>query len=535
MKKLIFLISAGMIVLGSSCKKYLDINQNPNQPTSSTPEATLPEALVGTAGILNSYNSYGSQLVGYSANAGGYGGFGSSVTYNFGNGDFSGLWSGTYDNLNDYQYVLKQTDTLPDYGYYNAIARIMKVFDFQLLVDTYNDVPYSEALQGVTKLTPKYDKAQDIYLSLANQLDSAIATINKAYASQQADPNSNVKNLNSHTDPMFAGDHNKWLKFANTLKLRVIIRATGKVNFANTTFDKAGFLSSDAIVNPGYTRASGKQNPAYNSWAFGYDGSAGNKAWIAAKFVMGYYNGTKIKDDGRGKAIYYNYPNTATNQLGFESNDVPSAPSGNVWLSGANSQSDRGSTSGGNSVGILKGPDAGMPVMLAAESYFLQAEAAVRGLITGDAKSLFNKGIQASFNYLYLLPNLTSAGSDWDPVAATTAYLSDEDNKTNYLVNFDLATTQDQKIEAIITQKYIALNFINGQESWNEYRRTHYPKSASSTANAYASFASTQSTSTRPDKLPTRILYPTTEVSNNSANMPKGINPSTSLIFWALQ
>jgi hypothetical protein len=99
-------------------------------------------------------------------------------------------------------------------------------------------------------------------------------------------------------------------------------------------------------------------------------------------------------------------------------------------------------------------------------------------------------------------------------------------------VNYSLATTPAQKLEAIITQKYIALNFIHGHEAWNEYRRTHYPTVVAG-GTATQTFASSVSESTRADKLPTRIMYPTSEGSYNSENVPSGINPFTSLIFWA--
>ena len=96
-----------------------------------------------------------------------------------------------------------------------------------------------------------------------------------------------------------------------------------------------------------------------------------------------------------------------------------------------------------------------------------------------------------------------------------------------------IATTPDQQLEAIITQKYIALNFINSSEAWNEYRRTGYPRSSNFTSDPTTSFASTLSQSSRPDHLPTRILYPASEYSYNAANVPTGVSPYTSLIFWA--
>jgi hypothetical protein len=532
MKKLILFISAGIVVFGTSCKKYLDINNNPNQATTATAEVVLPQSIVYTASNINAYNTYGSQLVGYSANAGGYGGFGTSVTYGFSNSTFSNLWSIGYDVLTDCQFVIDKTNADPDYGYFNGAARIIKALNFQMLVDAYNDVPYKEALKGTAELTPAYDKAEVIYADLAVQLDSAILVIKATEDREHASSTSNVKKLGSGTDPMFRGSTTQWKKLANTLKLRLMIRARGKVTFANTTFDDAGFLTTDAIVNPGYARENGKQNPSWNSWAFAYDGSNGNRAWVPSRFVMGFYNGQKLSD-ARGYAIYYNFPSTPANQLGFESNSVPSAPSGGAWLSGANTGSDRGSTTGGGSIGILKAASWGEPLLLAAESYFLQAEAAVRGISTGgNAKALFDAGVLASFKYLYLKPDGTY-DPDWVPETDYAAYM--DDNSGSYLVHFELAAGLEQQIEAIITQKYIALNFIHGHEAWNEYRRTHYPAIVNGSSDAYQSFASTQSIITRPDKLPTRVLYPTTEASNNGTNMPKDISNTRSFIFWALQ
>jgi hypothetical protein len=180
----------------------------------------------------------------------------------------------------------------------------------------------------------------------------------------------------------------------------------------------------------------------------------------------------------------------------------------------------------------MKGPDMGEPLMLAAESYFLQAEAAVRGILTSvTAKTAFNNGITASFTYLYKLPN-GSVKSGYSASDSAAAYIAN--NSSSPLVNFDQASTNEQKIEAIITQKYIANNFINSIENWNEYRRTGYPRSGNPLTSPYESFASTQSASTsRPDRLPTRLQYPSSEFSYNPDNVPSGINVLTSLIFWA--
>jgi len=172
-----------------------------------------------------------------------------------------------------------------------------------------------------------------------------------------------------------------------------------------------------------------------------------------------------------------------------------------------------------------------MPLVTAAESSFLQAEAQVRGIISGDPEASFNAGILASFTYLYELPDDATIGSGLDPATDFADYQTA--NAASYLVNWSLATTDDKKIEAIITQKYIAVNMINSQEGWNEYRRTGYPVSSTSTNDPNLSMVSTLSQSTHTDKLPTRILYPASEYSYNAANVPTGISPYSSTIFWA--
>ncbi len=518
MKRLSLIIIAGATLLASSCKKYLDINTNPNSATSTTPELIIPQALTGTAANLNQFNTYGEQQSGYGANAGGYGGFGTAISYNYSSSDYQGLWGTTYDNLEDYQAVLNATNgQLPHYSYANAVARIMKALSYELMVDAYNSVPYTDALKADTVLTPTYTDPLVIYKDLADQLDKAIATINTGLATPGVA-------LLGTSDVLFKGDMVKWKQLANTIKLRIVLFGTGKVTFTNTTFTTDGFLTTDALINPGFTRDNGRQNPKWNSYGFGYTGSDATKSWIPTKFILTFYNGNKLQDSGRGKAMYYLYPNVGTNQLGYENVDVPKCPSGSYWYPSSN----RVGASAGSTTGALKGPEAGYPVITAAESYFLQAEAAMKGMITGNDATLFKSGITASFNYLYQLPdNKTLVG---DPVAAANQYALD--NPNTYLVNYAMASTAAQKLEAIITQKYVAMNFVNSEAAWNDYRRTHYPTITGTAATS--TFASTVSESTRADKLPTRILYPVSEGQYNPKNVPRGISPFTSTIFWAL-
>src|SRR5579863_2917408 len=130
----------------------------------------------------------------------------------------------------------------------------------------------------------------------------------------------------------------------------------------------------------------------------------------------------------------------------------------------------------------MKGPNMGEPLMLLAESDFLMAEADLRGILSGTAATDFNNGIAASFSYLEAGPSLTS-GTPVTPGAISDAAAYQAANSTKYLANYSLAATPAQQLEAIITQKYIALNYINGEEAWSEYRRTGYPVSSSLSLN----------------------------------------------------
>ncbi len=505
-----------MLMIGfSSCTKFLDINKNPNQPTSSTPELVLPQALTGAATVMNNYNTMGAQLGGYMANAGGYGGFGANVTYDFSAGDYANCWNTTYDNLTDFQWIITNTTEDPTYAYFSAVSKIMKAFEFQLLVDTYNDLPYAEAFQENQKLTPVYDDAKSVYTAIYALLDEAIGEIKSASGSE--------KELGT-ADVVFGGDTDAWIRFANTIKLRIAIR--GKAGGLSLTGDYSdGFITKDVLVNPGFRKENGKQNPTYNNWAYTYSGTPGNRAWMPTQFVYNFYFGKLT--DYRGYAIFNPYDNfdRGTNQLGYEGNDVEKAAAAGNWTyTGSDQKSD-------NNIGLMKGPGAGRPLITLAEADFLQAEAALDGGlgVTGDAEELFNKGVKDSYRYVYSRLDGTFDLGGWDPQADYEAYL---DLNDSYLVHFENTSSNAEKLEAIITQKYIAVNMINSDQGWNDFRRTGFPKIVNGSSDGLLTFASTQSKSTRPDKLISRVLYPTSERSYNNANMPKDITVFTSRIFW---
>ena len=519
MKKIKIYIFMGLMAVVSitSCKKFMDINENPNSATEGTPELVLPQSIVRTASLMVNLNNFGSRLIGYQANAGGYGGWGDVVSYNYTTGSWASIFESIYKANEDLQ-IVKDLSRIDDaHNAFIAAALVLQSYNYQTLVDVYNDVPYTEALTGAKALQPKYDKAEDIYKALADSIDVALGMLD-ATATTTAFKNA---------DPLFKGNITSWKQFANTVKLRLVLRANGKVSFTNTSFNPAGFLAADALVNPGYSKIDGKQNPMWSSWAYSASGSSVSVAYIPTPYVLSFYDGSKIVDDVRAKLVFRGGLGVATNQLGYQGDDAKKGPTPSAWILAANTATSYG-------VGLLKGPDMGQPIMLASESYFLQAQANLKG-ITGtaaDAKTNFEKGILESFRYLEKT-NTGAIGSGYVPQDDYDAYVLA--NAGNRLVDFDLATTDEQKVEAIVTQEYIAMNMVSGHQAWFEFLRTGYPANtgANSTANKQNTFVSFTSEATSPNKLPARILYPASEYKYNAGNIPAGINAFTSKIFWA--
>jgi hypothetical protein len=519
-----------ILVTATSCKKsYLDINENPNSATASTPELVLPAALTTTGGLLVTYLDYGNWMAGYQANAGGYSYTGSTtITYAFTSLSNNGLYTSPFANLKDYQYIIDNTTGVEKYALFNAVARIMKSYTYQKLVDEYGDVPYSEALKGNAVVTPKYDDAATVYKALVAEIDASIAEL-QTYGS-----NSTVTALGK-SDVVFDGNVTKWIQFANNIKLRILTRARTSsisdfVTTAFSSFSAEGFLTDDVIIDPGYSSASAIQNPMWNTYHSSYTGTATGTgiSRIPTTWIMSFYNGVKLADSRRGGLTYKNFGSTPVNQLGNES--APSAISGYpAWYIGVGT-----GASAPEAQGILKSRVMGQIIFPAFETYFLLAEAALNGYaLAGTAKTNFDDGIEASFNYLEKFGSSNAVTASSTPEADAKAYQAANvtTESTRYLANYDLATTYAQRLEAIITQKYIALNFVDSYEAWTEFRRTTYPKIVNGSGSATATFASSQSSSTRVDRLAVRSIYPQNEYNLNS-NTPAGINVFTNKIFW---
>lgn len=491
MKKYISIIFAVLAVTASSCKKtYLDeLKDNPNTPSVASPGLLLSGSLKNTASIINGTNfiQYGA-YVGYLSRSTGFQVFTNLDQYQITTADFNSF-TPLYSDVANYNAIVGSNSG----ANYTAIAKIMLAYDFEALVDGYNNVPYFAALQGAKNFTPAYDDASKIYDDLLVQLDASIKLIQGATA---ADINPGV------ADIMFGGNMTNWLKFANTLKLRIAIRQsniaakTAALKAATQATQALGYLdgTTAGTVNPGYTNNDangGQQNPLYITFGYTQSGSArgGNQNYQANSYAINYYTNNS---DPRLTRIYA--PNPAGNVIGSFFGGTVTSPVAAV-------------TPSKFGPGVLS-PTAPGILISAEESLFLQAEAVAAGYITtGTAQGYYNAGITASFAKL----GVTNAA------AAATTYIANHAYPTG--------GTFAQQQEAIITQKWAALNPFGEFEAFNELRRTGYP--ANIPLSIYPG--------ANPPNQVTRIQYPTIEYAANAANVGQQgtINIFTSKIFWA--
>ena len=549
------LFAAALLSTATGCEKFLDINQNPNAftPESVTPDVVLAQALNTTGGLysggtvggatgsVQNFNSYSSWAAGYWTKTNTINGYPEEQTYNYTTSFYANLFNNTYDNLNDYNII--QINGATAYPNHAAIARIMKAYDYLLLVDQYGDIPYSQALKGAANVTPAYDKAQDIYKDLLVQLTGAIADITAAPSTARTV---------GPEDIVFRGNMVSWKRFANSLKLRILLRESQTNDAALNTDVRTqlqalqgaadGFITSDVVVQPGYAQNLNQQNPFYNRYAYTQAGVAATERnyQVPTQYILDQY---KNNNDPRLSQLYTMgatlavaggtpTPGYIGGILGEATPPATGAPSVVTRQAsrfrGAEATTPGGSTSGG----IFKGFNQATPIMLLSEQLFNKAEAETRGLFTGGdvaAKQDYLDGIKASFLYYYraaaTTPTTLAAATaatpgvtQYDTFIATTATAGS--NVANPLVNFDVATTNGTlgKQAIIIYQKYLAMNSVTSTEAWDDVRRTGLPKIP----------IALQATV---GKLPTRLLYPLSEASTNSGNVPKGVDQFTK-IFW---
>ena len=405
-----------------------------------------------------------------------------------------------------YTNYLKVKTITESKGYIYAWANIIRVAVMLRVTDTYGPIPYSK--MGGPQLATEYDAVQDVYHHMICDLNNSIEIL-ISYAKESRNRVTSMAEF----DLVYHGDFSKWIKLANSLKLRMAVR----IGLADTEEDVMVMISaieSDVILkNDDNAFLPANDNP-YCKSAFDWKDLTVNATLSA------YMNGW---DDPRCP-VYMTMTSDRTYRgvrMGIENIDKDTY-SGALY-SKPNFK---------NNSPLL--------VYCAAETYFLLAEAALRGWITGDAGELYEQGIRTSMEQHGV------AIGNYLSVTTNPEYYNDPNNT---LLSFDLsssmaggdltvswakATTGDAKLEAIITQKWIA-NYPSGFEAWSDFRRTNYPRLMPSAANL--SSASTggwvnnpywtiDPNSTEPSvaiRMARRLPYPVSEYNVNQEHVQNAV------------
>ena len=476
-----------VLIATPSCEDVL-VNEDPNGTVIEelAPEVILPGAQTIPAGeLMTRMNELGNTMIAtWSGNTQQIQApYFDEFQYQLSTDFYSNIWDNLMARTGNLTQIIN--NEIPrNYDYYKGVSKIYRAFFFQYLVDLYGDIPFSEIHQRGDNLFPKYDNQEEIYISLINQINEAIDQINNTNTATVVQLGSN--------DVVMNGDIDKWIRFGNTLKLRLLLRmhdyALANPNendvlaFVNSEFSllnnsSTAFLGTgdDVTINPGYADQVGRMNPfaatfGYAAGEFGNDASAtfSNRRAGPTTFLVEYLDGTTTGVvDSRLERLYAVRGSQTTIQ---------------------------GNTQGGNGQpsrigpGLLSAPEQDGYIITASESLFLQSEAVHKSLLTsGDAKVLFQSAITASFDRLG---------------ASMGTYLTQSDNvdKIGWVGT-------PNKLEAIITQKWLDLGGTNGIETWIEYTRTGFPSNMPLPEIA-----------TRPNR-PNRLLYPTSEYTGNSQNV----------------
>jgi SusD/RagB-like outer membrane lipoprotein len=524
-------------VAGGCKKEWFDINKDPNNAVESniSPDLVAPAALLTVANRVTTGYGFVGNWMGYTAPGANYAPSteeqGYQLTTNFGAGIFGNIMNNAYDFqfMDDKAAASKQT-------FYQGIAKVMKGLDFAEAVDVYNDVPYSEALKSLAVIRPKYDAGLAVYEGAMKQIDSGLLLIKNAVESE----NTNLSNA----DVMFHGDKTLWLKFANTLKLRLLMHQVNRADraayitaeLAKITAEGSGFLGSgqDAAVNPGYQQD--KPNAYYATFGFTQTGTPATDFWRGNVVALNYY---KLNQDPRLGNFYkttvnpvpagspepFTQPAPTTyrgNQYGLPINNSTYPFQTANYVSQVGGISAAGTVSA-SSAGLIKGYNAKLWILTSVESLFLQAEAINRGLLPGDAKTAYMNAVKESFLWL------NTGGSAAAATAAFNTWYGDQDAANNPDVSWDDATN---KSRTLIFQKYLALNGIANVETWTDFRR--YTAGAPQTdpdpavyaagktgAGAYPYLDLSQNPGRTSAVIPMRLLYPQRELNLNEANVPQ--------------
>lgn len=458
MNKLYILgLTSFVLFLGSCTDEFNELNENPNSPEAVDPQFLLANVISVEADQNAFYQGF--RLANYIQQ------FAASVEFEridrYEMGTNSEYWNTIFQLLSD---IKSMRELQGSNEAYNAVGDVIQSFLFSQLTDMWGDVPYTEAVNALDgQFTPAYDTQESIY---TNPDTGILAVLERAAATLE---NSNAT-ING--DVLFNGNLNKWMRFANSLRLRYLMRISKRLT---------DYSEIQALASSGKLMQSNEDNAVLP-----YLTSAPNQYPMTLS-SLGLYQEHRMTTTVDSVLTLWNDPRANVLYKPTQVSVNSGAPEFKGLMNGQDRETIAEKGIDLNDVSLFGAIFRDVPdgvdaqFMQYSEVQFALAEAAERGYITGDVQSYYEAGVRASFEYYGV------------------------DVPAGYLVQEAIALNGTDNLNKILTQKWFSL-ISNGHEAWFNVRRTGIPSLKPGPDNL------------NDNKYPVRYLYPESEQATNSVN-----------------
>ncbi|MEX1212878.1 MAG: SusD/RagB family nutrient-binding outer membrane lipoprotein [Balneolaceae bacterium] len=447
------LLSLLLLMLGACTDHFDDLNTPPNQTTAENVDGSLLGQAFAYAQYWGHFGPASPTQTCSSHYGDIYAQYFTQTAENFDSDQFQSLgrrpnscWNWFYGNTAPQLKFVEDLTAEEGMVVQNAVAKVWRVYVYHRITDFWGPIIYSQFGNGETSVM--YDSQEDVYMDFFETLDEAIAVLEQ---------NANASVFGIH-DQVYEGNVGQWIKFANSIRLRLALRISYvEPALAQTEAEKAVNAGVIESVNDNATLL------VTDNSANGYNVITN---WGEFRMSAAMQSTLEGYDDPR-LPEYFNEASTSGEFRGLR-NGLPRTLKPGTLNSDYSDMDDKWLPAN------TPGPN--RPLVRAAEVYFLRAEGALRNWdMGGTAEELYNEGIRASMleytaattteidAYIQSMNTPTALNDPWSSPA-----------HTDIPVRYDALGSFERQLEQIITQKWIAL-YPDSWEAWSERRRTGYP------------------------------------------------------------
>ena len=547
-------ITLGITV--SSCKKAmdLDINVNPNSPVSAPLDLLLTSAELTTPGIFNGISNTTLGFVGILANQG-------SDAFAITNSSYNGTWNSFYTGgMKDLQSILDRT-AAGQSPHFRGAAFTLKAYYFGQFVDLFGDVPFEEAFSGDAATPiyePKFSKDKDIYAKLIAMTDSATAEFAK------------TSPIALKGDIYFANNIARWRKFANSVKLSLLIKtrrvdASADAKIRTILSSSANYISATSGAEDFLFKYNKVASPeGRHPWFTDAYLGSNNFTYFSKQFML------EMLELGDPRLPYQVRRQSATLLDPNNSTDKGTIPVYGGYMVLDNSTWSKLTASGtltntaadsaylAGFFGRVRGDQTGVPADVAIRAvpgaypagglvdyartaaradvkpllggsgagngvfpmitfnmiqYWDLEQQLASGSVTAATKTLFEAAIRQS------IADVVRHSKSSDPTAADPSTTAVTTYVNKWLARYDAAVSNDAKLNVVLKQAWFS-GLGNGNELYSTFRRTGLPTTIDEPASRQRQFA-------------LRLPYPSTELNlNPNATSYGAVIFDRDPIFW---